>query len=137
MAFVSTSVLVVEHIPHNGCYQCLCPQSELQLLPVSLGGSPRSAGGSDPGTFQITASSLGLGACEILCVPLKSGLSISYSPLALPKVSTTGFQSQTFWGLIFLVQDPQARSWGAQCGVDLSLLGENLCNCNYAPICGS
>ena len=30
-----------------------------------------------PGSFQITASALGPGACEILCAPFKSGVSIS------------------------------------------------------------
>ena len=34
---------------------------------------PRSAGGSDAGSFQITASVLGPGACKILCAPFNSG----------------------------------------------------------------
>ena len=75
---------------------------------ASLGDSTGSAGGSDPTSFQITASALGLGVCEILCVPFKSGVSISHSLLALLKVSPTGLQSQTFWGLVFSVQDPRA-----------------------------
>ena len=90
----------------NGCRQCLCPWGELQLPPASLGGSPGSVGGSDPGSFQITASSLCLGGCEILCAPFKSGDSISYSPLALPKVSPVGLQSEKFQGLILPVQEP-------------------------------
>ena len=57
---------------------------------------------------------LGLGVCEILCVPSKSGISISYSPLALLKVCPTGLQSQIFWGLIFPVHSSQG--WGDQCG---------------------
>ena len=87
MVLASTGVLMVEQAPQNDCCQCLCPQSELQFPPTSPGGSLRSAGGSDPGSFQITAIALHLGACEILCAPLKSGLSISHSPLALLKIS--------------------------------------------------
>ena len=106
MALAINSVLVVEQASKNSCCQCLCPQCELHWPLASLGGSVRSAGRSDLGFFQITASSLGLGACEILCAPFKSGTSISHSPLPLPKVSPFELQSQTFWGLVFLVQDP-------------------------------
>ena len=35
----------------------------------------------------------------------KSGVSLTYSPLALLNVSPTGLQRQMFWGLIFLAQD--------------------------------
>ena len=108
MALASTSVHVVERAPQNGCHQCLCPQGELQFPPASLGGSPRSAGGSDPGSFQTTASALGPRAYEILCAPFKSGISISHIPLGLLKVSPAGLQSQKFWGLVFPVQDSQA-----------------------------
>ena len=78
------------------------------IASASSGDSPRSASGSDPGSFQTTASALGPGVCEILWVPFKSGVAISHSSLTLWKVSPAGFQSQTFWGLIFLVQDPWA-----------------------------
>ena len=128
----STNVLMVEALK-NGFCQCLYPQGESQLPPASLGSSPRSASGSDPGSFQITVSALGLGVCEILCAPFKSGVCISYSPLALLKVSFTGLQSQVFWELIFPVQDPPG--WGAQCGAwTPSFLGRNF---NYLPICRS
>ena len=109
MAFASTSVHVAEQALKNGCRQCLFPQGDLQLSPASPGDSPRSAGRSDPGSFQITASSLGPRACEILYVPFKSLVSISHNPLGLLKASPADQQSQTFWGLVFLVQDPQAR----------------------------
>lgn len=39
----------------NSCHQCLCPQDKLELPPPSQGVSPGWAGGSDPGSFQITA----------------------------------------------------------------------------------
>ena len=63
-------------------------------------------------------SALGPGVCEILCVPFKRGISVSYSPLALPKSSTVGLQSQTFWGFFFLVQD----SWAGEPNVGLGTL---------------
>ena len=80
-------------------------QKESQLPPASPEGSPRSTIGSDPGTFQITASALGLGACEILQVPFKSRVSLPYSPPAIPY--PTGLQSQAFWGPVFPMKDPQ------------------------------
>ena len=66
MILASTRVLMVERAPKNGLHECLCLQGELQLLPASLGGSPISASGSDSGSFQVTASALGLGVCDIL-----------------------------------------------------------------------
>ena len=135
MVLASTNVLVVEQAPPNGYHQCLCSQGKLHLPPASLEGSPKSAGGSDPGSFQITASVLGLGAAEILCAPFKSGGSISYSPLALPKLSSTGLQSQcseasSSWCRTLRLENPMWVS-------EPSLLGENLCNCNYPPVLGS
>ena len=105
MVLASTSVLVVKQAPKNDGWKHQCSQDELHLLPASLEDALRSASASDPGSFQLTASALGPGACEILCVPFKSGVYISYSPLAFPKISPSGPQSHTFLGLIFLVQD--------------------------------
>lgn len=66
-----------------------------------------------PGTFQTLVSVLGLRVREILCGPLKNEVLVSCSPLAPPELSPDGFQSQTLWGLIFLVQIP--RAGGAHC----------------------
>ena len=72
------------------------------MLSFFLGSSPRSANGSDPGFFEISASSLGVEACDIcvcvcvcVCVPFKSGVSVSYIFLTFLKVSLAGIQSQT------------------------------------------
>ena len=100
--------------PQNGCCQHLYPQGELQLPPTS----PRSVSRSDPGSFQVIASALDLGACEILCVPFKSEVSISHNPLALPKISPCGLQSQMFWGHVFPAQVP----WSGKPGVELGPL---------------
>lgn len=58
----------------------------------------------------MTASAMHLGVCEILCVPFKSGVSISHNSLGLPKESATGLQSKMFWGLVSPLQDP----WGGK-----------------------
>ena len=58
MVFASTSVLMVERAPPSGCAR-VCAQGELQLPPATPGDSPRSAGESDPGSLEMTASALG------------------------------------------------------------------------------
>ena len=63
---------------------------------ISPGDAPRSASGSDSGSFQITASVLGLGACEILHVSFKSEVSVSYSLLAFQYIRPGGLQCQIF-----------------------------------------
>lgn len=73
--------------------------------PASLRATSSSTGGSDPGFFQSTSSSLGLRACETVYAPFSSRVSVSQSPTALQKASPTGLQSQLSWGLVLLVQD--------------------------------
>ena len=57
------------------------------------GGSPRSAGGSDPCFFRITACVLGLRVCDILYAWLKSDVSASYSLPDFPNRKLSGCQS--------------------------------------------
>ena len=103
MSLVSIRVLVAVGDPQYGCHRVYVPRvSSTCLLP--LGGSPRSA--SDIYFFQIIASVLDLGVCEVFLAPFKSRVSVSYNPLAFLNESPTGFQSQTFWWLIFSMQDP-------------------------------
>ena len=88
-----------QQAPQKGCPQCLCPSVCVCSCLLSPGGSLGPAGRSDPGSFQITASALGPGACEILCAPFTSGVSISHSPLVVLKVGPTDPQSfLTPWG---------------------------------------
>ena len=84
--------------------------------------------------FQIIASTLGPGACNVLCMPCKSGVSISHSTLALWKVSPTGLQSQMLGGSF---QCEIGGLGSPRWGLDLLLLGVNLLNCNYLLVCGS
>lgn len=66
MTLASTSVHVVGGAHQMAATTCLYPQNDLQVSPDSLGGSPRTAGESDPGSFQVTTSALGSRACKIL-----------------------------------------------------------------------
>ena len=75
---------------------------------LAPGDSPRPAGRPSPGSYQITPFALGSRACEILCAPFESEVSIYPSPQGLIQLSPAGFQSQMLWGLIFPVLDPQA-----------------------------
>lgn len=58
--------------------------------PVCLEGSLRSASGSDPGSFQVTASALGL-SMRFCVYHFKSRASLSYSSLSSP--IPAGFES--------------------------------------------
>ena len=62
-----------------------------------------------PGSSQTVASVLGGKACEVLGMPFESRESVSFSSLVFPNTRLSGFQSQVFWGFVFLVQDPQPR----------------------------
>ena len=134
----------------NVICQCYCPFGRTNSLkwapPASMSpgrapavsgfsrGSPRTATGSDSGSFQITASVLSAGVCEISCVPCQSRISVSYKLLAFSYSSSEGLPSQVLRLLIFPVKHLQAGEllWG----VDPSLPGEHLCCCDCPPFCG-
>ena len=46
---------------------------------------------------------------ESACKPIKSGISIPYSPLVLLDISPVDLQSQMFWGLISSMQVQRVR----------------------------
>ena len=109
------------------CLLCLCPPGELQLPSASLGREIRRW--ICPGFFQIIASVWHPGSCQILCEPIKSGISI-LSSLGLPKVRPHWSSKLYIWGLVFSVQNPWVGV--AWCGTWSPFsLGENLCECNY------
>lgn len=113
--------------------RCLCPPGRALVAPASLGGSLRSANGSDSGSFQITASTLVLRACEILSASFKRKVCVSYSLLAFLYASPYGLHTQAFWGL-FWCKTPRLESlmWGS----DTLFSEENLCNCDCPPFYG-
>ena len=85
------------------------------MPPASLGGSPKSVGGLDPGSSQISASVLGPISYEILCTHFKSRVSISYSPQALPKVSSLTFKKPNILQAYF--PDTGPPGWRAPHGI--------------------
>ena len=109
------AIIVVEWAPNSGCCQCLCPQREFQLSHDFR--EALWASGSDLGSFQTTGSALGLGDCEILHEPFKSGISISHSPLTLLNTNSAGFQSQMFKHFI-----SQSRPWTGESDMGLGPL---------------
>ena len=50
---------------------------------------------------------LGTKACEALCAPSKSGVSVSLSPVELLHSGPNGLQRQMLWWFFFLMLDPQ------------------------------
>ena len=135
MPFSSTGVITVEWDPKNGYCQCLHPPSKSQLLSASLQGFPRSASGSDPGFFFKVLPLFWDSEHVRFCThPVRVEFLI-YSLPTLPNFSPAGLQSQTFWGLIFLVQDP----WAGKPNVELRLLApwEDLCDYDSLLVCES
>lgn len=87
MVPASACISTIEWAPPDVCCQCLCPQGESLLPPSSMTGSLRATSGSDPDSFQTTASVLGLRMCESLRMPFKSGVCFlwtSRSPICKP-----------------------------------------------------
>lgn len=83
--------------------------ARVPLASCHLRSSSRSAGGSDLSLFQITASSLGLRACEILCASFKGRV---YFPQ--PSVSP---ESKPHWplesnilGALLTIEQPRLGS---------------------------
>ena len=95
--------------------------------PVSLEGSLRSASGSDPGSFQVTASALGL-SMRFCVYPLRAEHLLPTVLWALPYLLDL---SLIFSGLRFLVKETRLESlmWG----LDPSITGVNFCNFKYPP----
>ena len=86
------------NVPKYFCHQCLYPQGELQpLSPTSSEDSARPASRSGPSFHHIMAFALGPGACEILCVPFRSEVSVSPNPVWLLQLSPAGLQRQMLW----------------------------------------
>ena len=70
----------------------------------------------------MTVSAQGIGGCEILCAPFKSGVSTSYNPPALKNASPTCLKARLSGGHL---SGAGPTGWGAQCGAQtpLSLRG--------------
>ena len=94
----------------SGCHQCLCPRasSSCPLLLQETLQDQQVVLTQSPFIWLLLP-------CEIVSAFFNSGVFISHNPLSLLKVSPAGLQSQTFWGLALLRQDPGLGSllWGS------------------------
>ena len=69
---------------------------------------------------------------ELVCMPSKSGVSVSLNPVEFLWSSPTDFQSQRLWGLLFPMPEPQTG--GPYTGLwTLTPMGEPLWY-NYYPV---
>ena len=101
MALVSTSDHVVEAALQNGCFQCLCPQGESScLLPLWEALQDQQLP-LVQAPFKLLLQPWVLEHVRCCMSPLRA-VSISYGPLALPKVSSADHQSPIFWEIIFM-----------------------------------
>ena len=102
----------------NGCHQCLCPQSKLQLLLPFWKNLQDQQVGLTRALIKLLLLSWVLDHVRFCVCPIRVE-PISHSSLGLPRLSPAGLQSQMFWGLLFLVPDPQT----GELDVGLRLLG--------------
>lgn len=111
----SSSVLMVEQAPQNGCHQCLSLR-EVQVA------SCLSQNLSKIGSW--VCSRLLSKHVRFLYAPFKSRISVMCSPPVLLYASPIGLQRQTFGGLVFQCSNPRLGSltWS----LDSLLLGELL-----------
>lgn len=131
MTLSSTSILVVEQDPQIGCHKCLFPRwSPRCILPLWKALQDHQMGLTQA-PVKLLSLHWGLEPVRVGVCLLDRG-SVSCSLLVFLCASPT--VNQTFWQLIFPLQDPPGSpTWG----LGPLLLGENFCNCDYPPICGS
>ena len=118
------------HHGRTGFQKCLLLMSPFPVSSCLLGGSLNLESGSDPGSFDTTASLLGLRAQEILHTLFKSRLSISCSS---PQCKPCWFSKPDILRSKFLFQHPGSPIWS----LDPLLLGDDLCDSDSPSIWGS
>ena len=77
----------------NFCCQCPCPHGEPQPPPASAGDPPTLAGRSGSVSMGSLLLPLGPDVHTTLCVPSKSGVSVSLSPVQVLQSNPTSLQS--------------------------------------------
>ena len=77
----------------NFCCQCPCPRGETEPPPASAGDPPILAGRSGSVSMGSLLLLLGPDAHTTLCVPSKSGVSVSPSPVEILQSNPASLQS--------------------------------------------
>ena len=90
----------------NFCCQCPCPCGEPQPPPTSSGDPPTLAGRSCSVSYGVTAPSLGPYAHTTLCVPSKSGVSVSPSLVKVLQSNPASLQSLILWEFLLPLPNP-------------------------------
>ena len=119
----------------NPCCQCPCLLGEPQLPPTSAGNPPTPAGRSGSVSYGVTAPSPWVLVSTLFCVPSKSGVSVSPSPVEVLQSNPTGFQSLILWGFLLPLLDPQVRK--PDVGLRTLTLVGGLLQYNCSPVCES
>ena len=115
----------------------VCVPGELQWPPASLGASPGSALGLTQAPFKLLLLPWvpeHVGSC--VCPLRVESLFPTENPLLwVSRKAPLAFKTIRFRGLSSLSRTPGLGSpmWGS----DPTFLGQNLCNCDYSPVCGS
>ena len=102
-----------------------------QSPPVFPRDPPRAEGRSDLDSYK-SCFALGPSAHESLCMPSKSGVSVSPSPVWLLCTNPAGPQYQMLWGLL---PATYLQVWEPDVGLRTLTPVESLCS-SYFPVCG-
>ena len=120
----------------NFCCQCPCPCGEPQTPPASAGDPPTLAGRSGSVSYGVTAPSpLGPGVHTTLCVPSKSGVSVSPSPVEVLQSNPASLRSLILWEFLLPLLDPQVGK--PDVGLRTFTPVGGLLWCNWSPVCES
>ena len=100
-------------------------------LPTSAEGSAGSASCLTQASFKLLPLYWNSEHVSFFCMSRVESLFLQ--PLAVSFASSSSPHSQMFWGYHLPGARPQLRSpmWGSE----LSFLRENLCSCDYRPVC--
>ena len=93
----------------NFCCQCPFPHGEPQRHPASAGDPLTLAGRSGSVSFGVTVPSPCILTHTLFCVPSKSGVSVSPSPVEVLQSNPTSLQNLILWEFLLLLPDPQVE----------------------------
>ena len=134
MPLASTRALMVVTALQNSCHQHLCPQGKPHLPPPFREVPQDQQVGLTQAPFKLLPLGWISEHVRFYMSPLREE---SMFPTALWLSHTSAppaFKARSSGGLSSWCWTPRLGSlmWGS----DHSLLGENLCSCDYPPICG-
>ena len=121
--------------PQNYCCQCLCPHGETQPPPASAGDPPTLAGRSGSVSRGSLLLPLGPDVHTTLCVPSKSEVSLSPSPVEVLQSNPASLQSLILLEFLLPLPDPQVGKPDLELRTFTPVGGLLWYNCS--PVCES